>query len=116
MGKKKKEELTILWTNPDPLTAREMVLLYALNAKLNGWWEEVTVLVWGGPAKLIIEDDEIRRALAENIAAGVKFTACKKCTDDLGVSGELKALGIKTKYWGVGLTKIIKSGAPLLSV
>jgi len=116
MEKEKKERLTILWTNADPLTARKMVLLYALNAKRNGWWDEVTVLVWGGPARLIAEDEEVRLAVEQNIASGVFFTACKKCSDDLGVSGQLEALGIETKYWGVGLTELIKSGAPLLTV
>lgn len=116
MEKIKKEELTILWTNSDPFTACEMVLLYALNAKRNAWWDEVTVLIWGGSAKLITEDQEVLQALEENIAAGVHFTACKKCTDDLGVSEQLEALGIELKYWGVGLTQLIKSGAPLLSV
>lgn len=110
------QRLTILWTNPDPVTAKEMVLLYAMNAKTRAWWDEVTVVVWGAPALMIAENKEVREAVEQNIAAGVRFSACKKCADDLGVTDILTGLGIETKYWGEPLTELLRSGAKLLSI
>ena len=52
--------LLILWTSGDPLTARDMVLLYAVNAMKHDWWTEVTLLVWGAADSLIAEDNEIQ--------------------------------------------------------
>jgi hypothetical protein len=39
------DRLTILWTNADPLTSHHMVMMYARNAKLNGWFDDVTVVL-----------------------------------------------------------------------
>ena len=46
-----KSKLYILWTNPDPLTAEKMVFMYAKNSRLQGWWDDVTVILWGATAK-----------------------------------------------------------------
>lgn len=40
------KEVKILWTTDNKETALHMVLLYAHNAKIKGWMEEVSVLVW----------------------------------------------------------------------
>jgi hypothetical protein len=47
---------------------------------------------------------------------GVKVTACKACADSLGVTKSLRDQGIEVKYWGQGLTEILKSKANLLTV
>jgi len=112
----KPDDLTILWTTPDLVTSAEMVLLYALNAKKREWWNTVTVVVWGGSAELISRDEKIRSSVKDCIAAGVMFSACKKCTDDLGITDSLKEIGIEVRYWGEPLTRLLKSGARLITV
>jgi hypothetical protein len=115
-GMKDKEHLYILWTNSDPLTADKMVFMYALNGLKKGWWKEITVVIWGSTTKLTGENAEIQSKIKELMAAGVKFSACKACSDELGVTEKLIALGIEVKYWGQPLTEIIKSGQPLLTI
>ena len=66
-----KEELTILWTNGDPVTAEYMVLMYAVNSIKNSWWEKVEIVVWGGATKLVQENRHIREKLLEAIRAGL---------------------------------------------
>lgn len=39
-------EAKILWTSDNKETVENMVLLYAHNAKLKAWMQEVTILVW----------------------------------------------------------------------
>jgi hypothetical protein len=110
------EKLFILWTNADELTAEKMVMMYATNSMLNSWWDEVTVIIWGATAKLAAENETIRLKMRLAQQAGVRFSACKACTDQLGVSDNLAALGVEIKYWGTGLTDILKGGEKLLTV
>lgn len=72
-----KEELTILWTNGDPVTAEYMVLMYAVNSIKNSWWKKVEIVVWGGATKLVQENRHIREKLLEAMDKGVKVRFCK---------------------------------------
>ena len=111
-----KEELYILWTNADPLTAHNMVMMYATNALLKRWWDSVTVIIWGATAKYVAADESIQGKLALAQQAGVKFTACQACANNLGVKDKLESLGIEVISWGPPLTELIKSGKHLLSI
>jgi hypothetical protein len=110
------DHLYILWTNGDPVTADKMVFMYALNGLKHGWWKEVTVIIWGSPAKLVGEDADIQSKIKELLAVGVEFSACKACADQLGVTNKLESLGIEVKYWGQPLTELIRSEKFLLTI
>ena len=110
------KHLYLLWTNDNPITAEKMVFMYTINALLHGWWEKVTLIVWGAPAKLVSENDDIQKKVKEALDAGVHITACKACADQLGVSADLKKLGIEVKYWGEPLTEILKNDGKLLTI
>jgi len=112
----KPESLFILWTSNQPETFDEMVFMYAFNAKKNNWWSEVTVVIWGASARLAGSDELVQLKIKEMIEGGVKVEACKACADDLGVSAKLESLGVVVKYWGQPLTKILKSGAKLITI
>ena len=58
-----KNELMIVWTTSNRDTILNMICLYALNAKLKGWFDEVTVLVWGASQQVLSEDNEIRETV-----------------------------------------------------
>ena len=96
----KKTHLYVLWTNGDPITAEKMLFMYTINSLMKGWWEHVTVIVWGAPARLVSENADIQKKVGEALEAGVHMTACKACADQLGVTETLKKLGIEVKYWG----------------
>jgi len=108
--------LFVLWTNGDPVTSEKMVFMYTVNSLLYGWWDEVTLVVWGASAKLVAENSMIQKKIKEALDAGVKITACKACADQLGVTESLKSLGIEVKYWGQPLTELLKAGAKLLTI
>lgn len=111
-----KTHLYVLWTNADPTTAEKMVFMYTVNALTHGWWEKVTLIVWGAPAKMVSEDANIQEKIKEALAAGVHITACKACADQLGVTEMLEKLQIEVKYWGLPLTEILKSDESLLTI
>ena len=108
--------LNILWTTGDPTTFHEMVYKYALNSRLQEWWEEVTLIIWGASTKLVEENAEVREKILELLSTGVNVTACKGCSDNLGVTPTLLELGVEVKYWGAPLTELLKADGKLLCV
>lgn len=110
------KEAKILWTTDNKETAMNMVLLYAHNAKIQGWMEEVTVLVWGASQRLINEDKEIQEKVKAMINDGVKVVACLKCADNMDIKDELVACNIDVFYTGTYLSEWIQSGETIISV
>ena len=111
-----KTHLYLLWTNDNPITAEKMVFMYTKNSLLQGWWENVTLIIWGATAKLVGEDERIQEMIREVSDAGVHISACKACADQLGVTQTLEQMGIEVKYWGPPLTEILKNDEQLLTV
>ncbi len=109
-------KLYLLWTNDNLITSEKMVLMYALNSKLNYWWKDVTVIIWGAPAKLVADNQMIQEKIQLAINSGVEFSACKACCDQLNVTDKLINLGIEVKYWGDGLTEILKENEKLITI
>ena len=110
------DTLTILWATGETVTSEKMVLMYALNAKKRGWWENVSVIIWGASAQLVGEHAQIRGGVRDLLEAGVRVSACKACADQLGVTSTLEAAGVEVKYWDEGLTELLRSRAPVLKV
>jgi hypothetical protein len=48
-------KLAVLWTSGDPDVAEKMAFMYTYNAKKQGWFDEVVLIVWGPSAKLLSE-------------------------------------------------------------
>ncbi|MGD9950586.1 MAG: DsrE family protein [Desulfobulbus sp.] len=112
----KNSHLYVLWTNDNIITAEKMVFMYTLNSLAQGWWEKVTLVIWGATVKLVSENDNIQNLIKEALNAGVHVTACKACADQLGVTKVLKDLDIEVKYWGGPLTDILVNGEKLLTI
>jgi len=112
----KMDKLNILWTNADPGTFDKMVAMYARNSLVKGWWDAVTLIIWGSPTKLTAESELVQLKIRELIQVAVKVTACKACADQYGVTEKLQELGVEVIYWGVGLTEILKGKEPLLTI
>ena len=107
--------LYILWTTDNPVTAEKMVFMYAGNSILKGWWDEVTIIVWGASTQLVGTNPTIQTRIKELISTGVNFSACLRCAEQMEVVSQLEDLGIEVKYWGEPLTELLRSGAKLLT-
>ena len=108
-------KLLVVWTSGDRDVALKMVFMYTYNAKLNGWWNEVQLLVWGPSSKLLSVDTELQEYVKKMKDAGIILTACKACSDSYGVSESLQNMGIDVKYMGVPLTEMLKTGWKTIS-
>jgi len=111
-----KTHLYVLWTNDNAITAEKMVFMYTINALIHGWWEKVTLIVWGATAKLVIKDAGIQEKVKEALEAGVHITACKACADELGVTETLEKMRIEVKYWGLPFTEVLKNDEKFITV
>ena len=111
-----KDKLVVLWTSGDREVALKMVFMYTYNAKARGWWEDITLIVWGPSAKLLTEDVELQDYMKRIMEAGVSVKACKGCSDQYGVSEKLEELGITVLYIGKELTDYMKEGREILSI
>ena len=109
-----KEKLVIIWSSADRDVAINMVFMYTYNSKQAGWWDDITLVVWGPSAKLLSEDQTLQALIKNIIHSGVVVKACKLCADNYGVSGKLEDLGIIVKYMKE-LTDYIKEGRNILT-
>ena len=108
--------LHILWTNADLTTGKLMVMMYARYSMKNGWWDRCTVILWGATVRLMLENQELQRemkALREEY--GVEFAGCITCARELDAVDGLTALGVELEPWGPHLTRLLQTGAPLLT-
>ena len=103
-------KLLVIWSSADRDVALQCALMYAHNARKQGWWEEVRLLVWGPSATLLAHDLELQHKIKAMQEDGVYVAACKACSDALGASEALQELGVDVFYVGTALTEMLKSG------
>ncbi len=103
-------KLLVIWTSADREAANNMVFMYTFNAKKNGWWKDIRLLIWGPSQKLLVQDGELQDYLKKMKDAGIELLACKACADGYGVAADLQKLGVEVKYTGVTLTEMLKTG------
>lgn len=109
-------ELFVLWSSGDRETALGMAFMYTLNSKLKGWWQDVTLIVWGASTKLLAQDEELQGRIRQMIDAGVDVVACVACAEMFNATKTLENLGIEVKPMGHPLTQLLKAGKTVLSV
>lgn len=112
----KNEKIAVLWTSADRDVALNMVFMYSLNSRLRGWWNKVTLIVWGPSAKLLATDNELQQRLEDMKAANVELLACKACADNYGVADDLENLGVKVMYMGEPFTRLLKDNCTVITI
>ncbi len=109
-------KLAVLWTSDDPNLAEKMAFMYTLNAKRNGWFDEVVLIIWGPSAKLAVENQMIKDYIKTMQDAGVKTEACLYCAKMYNVDEKLAEMGVDVKGMGVPLSDYLKEGWKVLSL
>lgn len=109
-------KLAVLWTSGDPDVAEKMAFMYTYNAKKQGWFDEVVLIIWGPSAKLAAENEMIQDYLKKMKEAGVKIEACLYCAKMYDVDEKLKELGVDVKGMGIPLSNYLKDGWRTLSL
>jgi len=107
--------LVIIWTSGDKEMALKTVLAYALNSKLNGWIQNVTLLAWGPAVQLLGKDKNIQNVFTYLKQAGVTILVDKKCVDDYGLNKEFEGLNLEIKNLGRPLSVFILQKRTILT-
>ena len=68
--------------------------MYATYSMLEHWWDVVIVIIWGATAKLGAENELIQAKIKIAQHAGVHFSVCKACAEQLGIYEKLVDLRI----------------------
>ncbi|MFZ4522015.1 MAG: DsrE family protein [Bacteroidales bacterium] len=109
------KKLHLLWTTGEKEVAMKVVFPYLINAKANGWWDEINLIIWGPSARLAAGDPDIRRQLSDVFDSGITVEACKACSDAYTVTEKLRELGIEVKYMGGPFTEYLDSDAKVVT-
>jgi hypothetical protein len=115
MEKPENDTLVVLWVSGDRDVAEKSCLMYTHAAKKYEWFSEVILIIWGPSARLTVEDEAIGEKVKKMQEDGVILEACIACSNMLGVTDELKELGIDVKGMGGPLTKYLKGDYKILS-
>ncbi len=110
------EKLHILWVNDNPTTAHNMVFMYGINALVQGWFDDVEIIIWGASTELVAKDKSIQDKIKEAIDSGVSVVACLACAKNVGAVEILESLSVDVKYMGVPLTQILKNNEKLITI
>jgi hypothetical protein len=109
------KKLNVLWTTGEKDVALRMIFVYLMDAKANGWWDEVNLIIWGPSAKLVGENRLIRQEIDLLLQSGITIEACQACTDSYNVTASLIKLGINVHFMGEPLTDYISSDDKLIT-
>ena len=108
-------KLHVLWTTGEKEVAMKVIFPYLINAKANGWWDEINLIIWGPSAILAANDDEIHSQLQDVMDSEITVEACQACTDAYRVSVKLAGLGITVRYMGGPFTEYMFSDAKVIT-
>lgn len=110
-----KNKLAVIWSSGDIEVAEKVCLMYTHGAKRNGWFDNVTLIVWGPSAKLLTESPALQKKVKQMMDDGVVVEACTACAGMYDVVDELKGFGIDVKGMGVPLSDYLKDGWKVLT-
>ncbi len=110
------ENLAVLWTTADRETVMHTVLPYTKEARQNGGFGAVKLVVWGPSARVLAEYDDLAMRVRELMDDGVEVVASRSCADSYGAAAALEDLGIEVVDAGGPLTGMIKDGWKVLAL
>jgi len=108
-------KLHLLWTTGEKEVAMKVIFPYLFNAKANGWWDDINLIIWGPSALLTSYDQDIHSQLQDIMDSGITVEACLACTDAYHVTDKLTMLGITVRYMGGPFSEYLTSEAKVIT-
>jgi hypothetical protein len=109
------DKVFVILSSQDREVLLEVGFTYPFNAAKNAWMDEVKIIFFGPSEKLVVQDPEVQSRLKETQSAGVHVMACKWCSDRMGITDDLEALGIEVLYVGPVISELLKEGWAVLT-
>lgn len=101
--------LAVVWSSGDSEVAHKVCFMYTHNAKKQGWFDEVRLIVWGPSSRLLAGDKELQKAIQTMMKDGVHVQACVVCANMYGVAEDLRKMGIEVKGMGKPLSNYLQT-------
>ena len=108
-------KLFVILASGDKDVALEMALFYPYTLAKEKYLDEVKVILFGPSEKLVARDKNVQKRIKKLQEVNVAISACKYCSDRMGVSDKLEKLGITVEYVSKGIAQMIKDGWASLS-
>jgi hypothetical protein len=108
-------KLHLLWTTGEKEVAMKVIFPYLINAKANGWWDEINLIIWGPSARLTAGDPDIQRQLQDVQDSGITVEACQACTDAYRVTESLIKMDVLVRFMGLPFTEYLNSNDKLIT-
>ena len=84
-------------------------MMFAVNSQKNKWLDEVKVIFFGPFEDLICRDPEVSDFASQLLSFETPI-ACKRLSDNAGISDRLKEMGYGVEYVGTIISDLIKKG------
>lgn len=84
-------------------------IMYAFNAQKNKWLDDVKVIFFGPFEDLVCNDPEVSD-FASQLLDHETPIACKRLSDNAGISERLHEMGYRVEYVGKIISGFIKAG------
>jgi len=101
--------LAVVWSSGDSEVAHKVCFMYTHNAKKQGWFDEVRLVVWGPSSRLLAGDKELQKAIQTMMKDGVHVQACVVCANLYGVTDDLRKMDIEVKGMGKPLSDYLQT-------
>ena len=99
------KKLLIVWKSDNEIDIHNFIAPYAYNAKLQEWFDDVEVLIWGASQEIVGVTPAVQDLVHHLIKNDVNVYACKMCADNVGATEILKSLGVHVQYTGEFLSE-----------
>jgi hypothetical protein len=100
----------VILATSDKDVALEIALFYPYTLAKEKYMDEVKVIIFGPSEKLVAHDKDVQKRIKKLQGVGVTISACKYCSDRMGVSEKLEKLGITVEYVSAGIAQMLKDG------
>jgi hypothetical protein len=104
------DKVFVILSSQDPEVLLEVGFTYPYNTAVHGWMEDVKIIFFGPSEKLVIDNTDVQARLKEALDAGIHVMACKGCSERMGITADLEALGIEVLYVGPVISDLLKEG------
>ena len=105
----------VVVSSGDPDVALEVGLVYPLNAKKEGWMDEVKVIFFGPSEKLVAYNTQVQERIRELQEAGIEVLACIWCAERMNITEVIEGLGVPVLSVGPIISQMLKDGWASLS-
>jgi len=85
-------------------------MMYAVNAMLHGWMNDVQLFFFGPAEELLTKDKKIQEYLQQYSDMKGEAIACRVIAERDGTDSALSELGVRVDYVGEQISDLIKSG------